>query len=59
MSEETAEEYDPESPTPPERAPPHRSTAPQGEYTSQQVGIGLLVLALGLAVAVTVPLLFA
>jgi hypothetical protein len=43
-------EYDPTSPEPPEREPPHRSTAPQSEYTPRQVGFGLLVLVVALAV---------
>ena len=45
MAEETdASEYDPTNPTPPEREPPIRSTAPQSDYTNRQVGVGLLVL---------------
>jgi hypothetical protein len=41
-------EYDPESPTPPEREPPLRSTAPQSDYTTGQVGFGFAVLLVGL-----------
>jgi hypothetical protein len=52
-----AEGYDPSSPTPPARAPPHRSTAPQSEFTAGQVGFGFIVLAIGLAVTFGVPLL--
>jgi hypothetical protein len=43
-------EYDPAEPTPPAREPPLRSTAPQSDFTARQVGIGLIVLLLGLAV---------
>jgi len=45
----SAEDYDPESPTPPAREPPIRSTAPQSEFTNGQVAIGLVVLVIGLA----------
>ena len=48
--EEERPEYDPQSPTPPEREPPLRSTAPQSAFTMGQVGFGFLVLAAGLAV---------
>lgn len=47
--EEAAEDYDPMSPTPPDRAPPRRSTAPQSEYTSSQVAFGFVVLLIGFA----------
>lgn len=50
-------EYDPATPTPPLRAPPLRSTAPQSQFTSRQVGIGLVVLAVGLLVTFGLPLL--
>ena len=52
-------EYDPESPAPPAREPPHRSTAPQSEFTHRQVGIGLLVLFVGLSVLVGLTLALA
>lgn len=34
-----------------------RTTAPQSEFTTRQVGIGILVLALGLLITVAIPLL--
>ena len=49
--------WDPSSPTPPARAPPLRSTAPQSEFNSAQVGFGLVVLAVGLVVTFGLPLL--
>jgi len=49
--------YDPHSPTPPERDPPLRSTAPQSAYTMGQVGFGAAVLLVGLAVTVGLPVL--
>jgi hypothetical protein len=57
MTAESDAAYDPESPAPPEREPPRRSTAPQSAYTNQQVVFGVLVLLVGLAVTVGVPLL--
>ena len=48
--------YDPRSPTPPEREPPLRSTAPQSDYTMGQVGLGLVILAIGVAVTFGLPL---
>jgi hypothetical protein len=36
-----------------------RSTAPQSDFTSRQVGIGIAVLAVGLLVAFALPLLLA
>lgn len=56
---EETEHYDPVSPTPPLRAPPRRSTAPQSEFTTGQVGFGFLVLAIGLGVTFGLPLLLA
>lgn len=53
------QEWDPASPTPPSRQPPLRSTAPQSEYTTGQVGVGLLVLLIGVALAVGLPLVLA
>jgi hypothetical protein len=50
-------EYDPERTAPPAREPPHRSTAPQSEFTMGQVGFGLLVLLIGAIVTFGVPLL--
>jgi hypothetical protein len=57
MTEESDETYDPESPAPPECEPPRRSTAPQSAYTTQQVGVGMLVLLVGLVITVGVSLL--
>lgn len=47
-----SEAYDPMDPTPPVRAPPHRRTAPQSDFTIRQVGIGILVLFLVLGTIV-------
>ena len=55
-ADEAPEDYDPSSPTPPERRPPLRSTAPQSEYTMGQVAFGFVVLLLGLAVVFGIPL---
>ncbi len=49
--------YDPSSPTPLEREPPLRSTAPQSDYTLGQVGFGLVVLLVGVAVTFGLPAL--
>lgn len=56
--DEDRPEYDPETPTPPEREPPYRSTAPQSGYTARQVLFGFVVLILGVAVTMGLPLLF-
>ena len=57
MTTETdTDEYNPESPAPPAREPPHRSTAPQSAFTPRQVGIGFLVLFVGLSVVVGLTL---
>ncbi|MFB6312189.1 MAG: hypothetical protein ABEH64_13530 [Salinirussus sp.] len=59
MTEEDDETatYDPASPTPPLRAPPLRSTAPQSPFTSRQVGIGFVVLVIGIILTFGLPLL--
>lgn len=49
--------YDPSQPTPPEREPPFRRTAPQSEFTQKQVAIGFIVLLVGFALTFGVPLL--
>jgi hypothetical protein len=49
--------YDPGVPTPPEREPPLRSTAPQTGFTMRQVGFGALVTLVGLVVIFGLPLL--
>lgn len=49
-------EYNPEGPEPPAHGPPHRDTAPQSEFTPRQVGVGLLVLRVGLAIIVGLAL---
>lgn len=41
--------YDPDDPTPPSREPPLRSTAPQSDYTMQQVLTGAAIAAIGVA----------
>ena len=63
MTEDEAEEgeeqpttYDPGAPTPPAEEPPLRSTAPQSEYTMGQVGFGVLVLLVGVALTFGLPL---
>lgn len=52
-------EYDPSEPTPPEREPPHRQTAPQTEFTGAQVAVGLGVSLLGLVVSFGLPFVLA
>jgi uncharacterized protein HemX len=49
-------EHDPERPAPPAREPPHRTTAPQSEFTPRQAGIGFLVLFVGVALIVGLAL---
>lgn len=46
--DEERQDYDPESPSPPDREPPRRSTAPQSDYTIGQVIFGFAVLLVGL-----------
>ncbi|MFB6085003.1 MAG: hypothetical protein ABEJ94_12245 [Halorientalis sp.] len=55
--DEDRPEYDPESPEIPDEEPPLRSTAPQSDYTTEQVGFGFVVLAVGLAVTFGIPFL--
>lgn len=55
----TEESYDPSDPSPPDRAPPVRETAPQSDFTGSQVAVGALVLAVGLAITAGLPLLLA
>lgn len=52
-------EYDPGEPTPPEREPPLRRTAPQSGFTGGQVVTGFVVLLAGLAVTFGLPLVLA
>ena len=59
MTAEADTDYNPESPAPPAQEPPHRSTAPQSEFTPRQVGIGVLVLFVGVAVVVGLTLALA
>lgn len=40
--------YDPENPQLPDREPPLRSTSPQSDFTTSQVGTGFAMLAVGL-----------
>lgn len=51
--------YNPEEPTPPEREPPLRSTAPQSDFELAQVGAGFVVLLVGLVITFGLPLLLA
>ncbi len=48
--DEDRPDYDPKEPEAPEFQPPLRSTAPQSTYTMGQVGVGLVVLLIGLAI---------
>jgi hypothetical protein len=57
--DEDRPDYDPESPAPPDKEPPLRSTAPQGEYTMGQVGFGIAVTLVGLLVTFGLPLALA
>lgn len=52
-------EYDPGAPTPPEREPPYRQTAPQSQFTNTQVVVGFVVLLVGLVVTFGLPLVLA
>lgn len=51
--------YDPTEPDPPAQAPPVRSTAPQSDYTGNQVAVGFAVAVIGLLVGVGLPLALA
>ncbi|MEF8783579.1 MAG: hypothetical protein V5A39_04770 [Haloarculaceae archaeon] len=53
--EEERSDYEPTSPSPPEREPPLRSTAPQSDYTTGQVGVGFVILLVGLALTFGLP----
>ena len=57
--DEERPDYDPESPSPPEREPPLRSTAPQSDYTMGQAISGYAVLLVGLALTFGLPFLLA
>lgn len=57
--DEDRPDYDPESPTPPEREPPQRSTAPQSDYTMGQVIFGYAVLLAGLVLTFGLPFVLA
>jgi len=48
--------YDPTSPNLPGGEPPLRSTAPQSEYTMSQVGFGIVVFLIGVALTFGLPL---
>ncbi len=52
-------DYDPTAPSPPDREPPLRSTAPQSEYTMGQVGTGLVITLIGLGIVFGLPLVMA
>jgi len=45
---ESRPDYDPTEKTLPSGEPPLRSTAPQSEYTTRDVGVGVAVLSVGL-----------
>ena len=53
--DEDRPDYDPQSPAPPDKEPPLRSTAPQGEFTMGQVGFGFAVLLVGLLITFGLP----
>jgi hypothetical protein len=57
--DEDRPDYDPESPNPPDREPPLRSTAPQSDYTMGQVGFGIAVLLVGLVIVFGLPIALA
>jgi hypothetical protein len=57
--DESRPEYDPASPSPPDREPPLRSTAPQSPYTGGQVAVGAVIMLVGLAVVFGLPLAMA
>ncbi|PSQ22334.1 hypothetical protein BRD06_10270 [Halobacteriales archaeon QS_9_67_15] len=49
-------DYDPANKDLPAGEPPLRSTAPQSEYTTRDVGVGFAVMLVGVAVAFALPL---
>ena len=49
-------DYDPANKNLPAGEPPLRSTAPQSEYTTRDVGVGFAVMLVGIAVAFALPL---
>lgn len=49
-------DYDPTNKDLPAGAPPLRSTAPQSDYTSRDVGVGLAVMLVGVALTLALPL---
>ena len=49
-------DYDPANKELPAGEPPLRSTAPQSEYTTRDVGVGFAVMLVGVAVAFALPL---
>ncbi|PSP69930.1 hypothetical protein BRC79_03240 [Halobacteriales archaeon QH_8_67_27] len=49
-------DYDPANKNLPAGEPPLRSTAPQSEYTTRDVGVGFAVMLVGVAVAFALPL---
>ncbi|MFB6179377.1 MAG: hypothetical protein ABEI77_06605 [Halorientalis sp.] len=54
--DEDRPDYDPTSPGLPAKEPPLRSTAPQSDYTMSQVGFGLVVFVIGVAITFGLPL---
>ena len=49
-------DYDPANKELPAGEPPLRSTAPQSEYTSRDVGVGVAVMLVGVVIAFVLPL---
>jgi hypothetical protein len=58
-SHERTATYDPADVDLPAKAPPLRQTAPQTPYTGRQVGLGLVVFLIGLAVTFGLPVVMA
>lgn len=49
-------DYDPTNKDLPSGAPPLRSTAPQSDYTGRDVGLGAVVMLVGVALTLALPL---
>ncbi|WP_436927036.1 DUF7550 family protein [Halosimplex amylolyticum] len=49
-------DYDPTHKELPSGEPPLRSTAPQSEYTTRDVGVGFAVMLVGVTIAFVLPL---
>ncbi|ELZ23195.1 hypothetical protein C475_16139 [Halosimplex carlsbadense 2-9-1] len=49
-------DYDPANKDLPSGEPPLRSTAPQSEYTGRDVGVGIAVMLVGVALTLALPI---